>query len=48
MNLDVEDIFASAIGGVFGRLVFFIIAVWLGCCIGGAGIVAGSMADAVI
>ncbi len=46
MNLDVEDIFAAAIGGVFGRLVLFIVAIWLGCCIGGAGIVAGSMADA--
>jgi hypothetical protein len=46
MNLDVTDIFASAIGGVFGRAVLFIVAIWLGCCIGGAGIVAGSMADA--
>jgi hypothetical protein len=45
MDLDVEDILAGAVGSVFGRLVLFVVVVWLGCCVGGAGIVAGSMVD---
>lgn len=45
MDLDVEDILAGAVASVLGRLVLFIVAVWLGCCVGGAGIVAGTMAE---
>jgi hypothetical protein len=45
MDLDVEDILAGAVGSVFGRLILFFVAVWLGCCAGGAGIVAGRMAE---
>lgn len=46
MDLDVEDIVAGAVGSVLGRMVLFVIAVWIGCSVGGAGIVAGSMAEA--
>ncbi|MGL4400329.1 MAG: hypothetical protein ACRCXD_10705 [Luteolibacter sp.] len=45
MDLDVEDVMASALGSVLGRMALFLVAVWLGCCIGAAGIVAGSMAE---
>ncbi len=33
MNLDIEDVIASAVGSVIGRFVLFIAAVWLGCAI---------------
>ena len=45
MELDVEDIFAAAVGSVIGRFILFMIAVWVGCTVGGAGIVAGSIAE---
>ena len=46
MKLDVEDVLASAIGGVFGRAILFLVAVWIGCFIGSAGLMAGGMTDA--
>lgn len=46
MDLDVEDIIAGAVGSVLGRMVLFGVAVWLGCCVGGTGIAAGSIAEA--
>jgi hypothetical protein len=45
MDLDVEDIITGAVGSVLGRMVLFGVAVWLGCCVGGAGIAAGDMAE---
>jgi hypothetical protein len=45
MDLDVEDIITGAVGSVLGRLVLFVVAVWLGCCVGGAGIAAGSLVE---
>ncbi|MGL5018142.1 MAG: hypothetical protein ACRDBP_08425 [Luteolibacter sp.] len=45
MDVDVEDVIAGAVGSVLGRMVLFAVAVWLGCGIGGAGILAGSMAE---
>ncbi len=45
MDLDVEDIIAGAVGSVLGRMVLFLVAVWLGSCVGGAGIAAGTMAE---
>ena len=45
MDLDVEDIITGAVGSVLGRFVLFLVAVWLGCSVGGAGIAAGDMAE---
>lgn len=43
MQLDIEDVLASAIGSVIGRFLMFCAAVWLGCSIGAAGMIAGAM-----
>ncbi|MBC8126157.1 MAG: hypothetical protein H8M99_03270, partial [Gloeobacteraceae cyanobacterium ES-bin-144] len=45
MHLDVEDVLLNAIGTVFGKIILFIVAVWMGCMVGGLGIVAGSMIE---
>lgn len=46
MELDVEDVVASAVGSVFGRFVLFLVAVWIGCSVGVLGIMAGMIVEA--
>lgn len=41
MNLDIEDIFAGVFGSIIARGILFLLAVWLGCTIGAAALMAG-------
>jgi hypothetical protein len=43
MNIDVEDVFAGVFGSILGRSILFVLAVWLGCAIGAAGLIVGMM-----
>lgn len=45
VQLDVEDVLASAVGSMLGRLVLFGVAVWIGCAVGGAAMTAGRMTE---
>lgn len=45
METDPEDVLMAAVGSVFGKLFLFIVAVWIGCTIGGAGILAGKAVE---
>lgn len=46
VHLDIEDVFAGAVGSVFGKFILFVVAVWLGCSVGAAGMAVGAMVDA--
>lgn len=41
MNLDIEDIFAGVFGSIIARGILFLLAVWIGCTIGAAALMAG-------
>lgn len=43
VNVDIEDILAGIFGSMLGRILLFMLAVWLGCSIGVTALVAGSM-----
>lgn len=45
VQLDFEDVLAGALGSVFGRFLLFVAAVWLGCTVGAAAMIAGHLAE---
>jgi hypothetical protein len=46
MNLDIEDVLAGALASVVVRAILFGVAVWLGCTVGAAAMLAGHIAEA--